>query len=113
MEEAMNAAPVPFVIAMVLGTIKRPKLTNISTGKWTGKSLVFHTQEVTEYVESEGDMVPFGKFHEYHRKTVNKTTVSCVCTYKNPPRNCRATLTLEPTNSLNAQNELNLETDLS
>ena len=31
MDEAMNAAPVPFVMAMVLGTIKRPKLTNISS----------------------------------------------------------------------------------
>ena len=74
MEEAMNAAPVPFVMAMVLGTIKRPKLTNVTTGKWTGKSLVFHTQEETEYVESNGDMVTFGKFYEYHRRTVNKTT---------------------------------------
>ena len=93
----MNAAPVPFVIAMMLGTIKKPKLTNITTGKFVGKSLVFHTQEATEYVESNGKMVPFGKYYEYSRKTVNKTTVSCVCTFRNAPRNCKATLTLEPT----------------
>ena len=35
---------VSFVVATLLGTFKRPKLTNITTGKFTGESLVFHTQ---------------------------------------------------------------------
>ena len=48
--EALNNAPsIPFVIATLLGTIKKPKLTNVTTGCFVGK---------------------------YHRNTVNKTTVA-------------------------------------
>ena len=62
---------VSFVVATLLGTFKRPKLTNITTGKFTGESLVFHTQEGEKYVEDDGEMVPTGRYHEYHRNSKN------------------------------------------
>ena len=81
MENLNNAPPIPFVVATLLGTIKKPKLTNVTTGCFVGKSLVFHTQEDSEYVEHNGEMLPFGKFFEYHRNTVSKTTVGLRCTF--------------------------------
>ena len=72
MENLNNAPPIPFVVATLLGTIKKPKLTNVTTGCFVGKSLVFHTQEDSEYVEHNGEMLPFGKFFEYHRNNVNE-----------------------------------------
>ena len=39
------APTAPFVVAMLMGTIKKPKLTNVTTGMFTGCSMIFHTQE--------------------------------------------------------------------
>ena len=36
----------PFVVALLVGTVKKPKLTNITTGQLTGCSMVFHAQEI-------------------------------------------------------------------
>ena len=90
---------VSFVVATLLGTFKRPKLTNITTGKFTGESLIFHTQEGEKYVEADGEMVPTGRYHEYHRHTVNKTSVNLRCAFRAKPRLCKATLTVEPSDN--------------
>ena len=87
---------VSFVVATLLGTFKRPKITNVTTGKFTGQSLIFHTQEGQRYVEDNGEMVPTGCYHEYHRNKVNKTSVNLRCAFRNKPRLCKATLTIEP-----------------
>ena len=35
----------PFVVALLVGTVKKPELTNVTTGMFTGCSMIFHTQE--------------------------------------------------------------------
>ena len=80
-----NGPPVAFYVASLLGTFRKPKVTNITTGIFTGRSLVFHTQEGTKYLEHKGEMVEDGVFHEYHRHNVNKNSVNLRCTYRNAP----------------------------
>ena len=63
-----DGPPVAFYVASLLGTFRRPKLTNITTGMFTGQSLVFHTQEGQKYVEYDKQMYPDGIFQEYTRK---------------------------------------------
>ena len=86
----------PFVVALLVGTVKKPKLTNITTGQLTGCSMVFHAQEGERYAELDGEMRPFGLYHEYVRNNVNKSSVNLRCSFRDAPRHCKATLTLEP-----------------
>ena len=86
----------PFVVAVLVGTVKKPKLTNITTGQLTGCSMVFHAQEGERYAELNGEMRPFGLYHEYVRNNVNKSSVNLRCSFRDAPRHCKATLTLEP-----------------
>ena len=90
------APTAPFVVAMLMGTIKKPKLTNVTTGMFTGCSMIFHTQEGETYAEHEGQMKPVGQYHEYVRNFTNKTSVNLRCSFRAAPRYCKATLTLEP-----------------
>ena len=90
------APTAPFVVALLMGTIKKPKLTNITTGMFTGRSLIFHTQEGETYAEHNGEMKPVGVYHEYVRNVTNKTSVNLRCSFRGAPRFCKATLTLEP-----------------
>ena len=87
---------VAFYVASLLGTFRRPKLTNVTTGIFTGQSMVFHTQEGEKYVESNREMVREPVFHEYHRNNVNKNSVNLRCSYRNEPRLCKASLTVVP-----------------
>ena len=63
------APAAPFVVALLVGTVKKPKITNVTTGMFTGRSMVFHTQEGEKYVEHEGQMKPMGLFNEYVRNS--------------------------------------------
>ena len=63
---------------------------------FTGCSMIFHTQEGERYAEQNGEMKPIGLYHEYTRNFVNKTSVNLRCTFRDAPRHCKATLTLEP-----------------
>ena len=90
------APTAPFVVVLLMGTIKKPKLTNITTGMFTGRSLIFHTQEGETYAEHNGQMKPAGLYHEYVRNFTNKTSVNLRCSFRGAPRFCKATLTLEP-----------------
>ena len=47
------APTAPFVVALLVGTVKKPKLTNVTTGMFTGCSMIFHTQEGEKYVEEK------------------------------------------------------------
>ena len=89
------APAAPFVVALLVGTVKKPKITNITTGMFTGCSMVFHTQEGEKYHEHNGEMKPAGLHHEYVRNNVNKTSVNLRCSFRDAPRRCKATLTLE------------------
>ena len=63
---------------------------------FTGCSMVFHTQEGEKYHEHNGEIKPAGLYHEYVRNNVNKTSVNLRCSFRDAPRRCKATLTLEP-----------------
>ena len=73
------APAAPFVVALLVGTVKKPKLTNVTTGMFTGSSMIFHAQEGEKYVEHEGEMKPVGLYHEYVRHNVNKTSINLRC----------------------------------
>ena len=90
------APAAPFVVALLVGTVKKPKITNVTTGIFTGCSMVFHTQEGEKYHEHNGEIKPAGLYHEYVRNNVNKTSVNLRCSFRDAPRRCKATLTLEP-----------------
>ena len=68
----------PLVVALLMGTVKKPKLTNITTGMFTGCSVIFHTQEGERYAELNGEMKPVGIYHEYHRNNVNKNYMNYI-----------------------------------
>ena len=82
----------PLVVALLMGTVKKPKLTNITTGMFTGCSVIFHTQEGERYAEHKGEMKPIGLYHEYHRNNINKNSVNCRCAFRGAPRFCKAFL---------------------
>ena len=59
------APTAPFVVALLVGKVKKQKLTNVTTGMFTGCSMIFHTQEGERYAEHNGEMKPIGLYNEY------------------------------------------------
>ena len=94
-----NKAYISPVEASLLGTVKRPKLNTITTGQRVGKSLIYHTQEGTEWKLDPitGQMKEAVIYQKYTRKMVNKNSMTLRCTFHNKPISCKATLIVEPT----------------